>query len=101
MLRSGPFRSRKRGGGVLNRLLPVVVGILALVAATAARGNPLVDPHFAARMQNLDLKSSSALVVDQSEGRTLYAKNARAVVPIASITKLMTAMVVLDARLDL
>jgi D-alanyl-D-alanine endopeptidase (penicillin-binding protein 7) len=47
-----------------------------------------------------DLRSSSALVLDQS-GRTLYAKNITAVQPIASITKLMTAMIVLDAKLDL
>ncbi len=47
-----------------------------------------------------DLKSSSALVLDQS-GRTLYAKNITSVQPIASITKLMTAMVVLDTKLDL
>jgi D-alanyl-D-alanine endopeptidase (penicillin-binding protein 7) len=47
-----------------------------------------------------ELRSSSALVVDQA-GRTLYAKNITAVQPIASITKLMTAMVVLDAKLDL
>jgi len=46
------------------------------------------------------LKSTSAFVVDQA-GRTLYAKNITAVQPIASITKLMTAMVVLDAKLDL
>jgi len=49
----------------------------------------------------LDLKSTSALVIEQGEGRTLFAKNVDAVVPIASITKLMTAMVVLDAKLDL
>lgn len=49
---------------------------------------------------HLDLKSTSALVIEQGEGRTLFAKNVDAVVPIASITKLMTAMVVLDARLD-
>ena len=48
-----------------------------------------------------DLKSSSVFVVDQSGGRTLYAKNITSVQPIASITKLMTAMVVLDAKLDL
>jgi D-alanyl-D-alanine endopeptidase (penicillin-binding protein 7) len=48
----------------------------------------------------LDLKSSAALVLD-NDGRTLYAKNIESVQPIASITKLMTAMVVLDARLDL
>ena len=48
-----------------------------------------------------DLRSSAAFVVDQTGGRTLYAKNITAVQPIASITKLMTAMIVLDARLDL
>ena len=47
------------------------------------------------------LQSSAALVIDQGTGDVLYEKNANAVVPIASITKLMTAMVVLDAALDL
>ena len=47
------------------------------------------------------LKSSAVLVIDQADGRQLYAKNITAVQPIASITKLMTAMVVLDAKLDL
>jgi len=50
---------------------------------------------------HLAVKSTSALVIEQGEGRTLYAKNIDAVVPIASITKLMTAMVVLDANLSL
>ncbi len=45
------------------------------------------------------LKSSAAVVIDLQDGRTLYAKNIKTVVPIASITKLMTAMVVLDAGL--
>jgi len=49
----------------------------------------------------LDLKSSVALVVDQLTGETLYEKNQRAVLPIASITKVMTAIVVLDAGLSL
>lgn len=49
----------------------------------------------------LDVKSGSALVVDQLGGDALYQKNAGAVVPIASITKLMTAMVVLDATPNL
>jgi D-alanyl-D-alanine endopeptidase (penicillin-binding protein 7) len=39
-----------------------------------------------------------ALVVDQRSGTVLLDKNPREVLPIASITKLMTAMVVLDAR---
>ena len=57
-----------------------------------------MDPRLASRAKSLDLRSSSVLVVDQTDNRTLYAKNVRAVVPIASITKLMTAMVLLDAR---
>jgi D-alanyl-D-alanine endopeptidase (penicillin-binding protein 7) len=44
----------------------------------------------------LDLNSAVVLVLDQESGRTLYEKNAGAVLPIASITKLMTAMVVLE-----
>jgi D-alanyl-D-alanine endopeptidase (penicillin-binding protein 7) len=47
------------------------------------------------------LKSHSAMVVRLDDGQPLYAKNMDAVVPIASITKLMTAMVVLDAHLPL
>lgn len=44
----------------------------------------------------LDVQSGAALVVDQEGGIPLYQKNANQVQPIASITKLMTAMVVLD-----
>lgn len=47
---------------------------------------------------SLPLHSSVALVVDQQSGEVLLGKNPREVLPIASITKLMTAMVVLDAR---
>ena len=49
----------------------------------------------------LAIQSSAALVLDQSSGRVLVEKHPDAVVPIASITKLMTAMVVLDAGLDM
>lgn len=47
------------------------------------------------------LRSASVLVQDLNSGAVLYEKNPDAVVPIASITKLMTAMVVLDGKLDL
>jgi D-alanyl-D-alanine endopeptidase (penicillin-binding protein 7) len=45
-----------------------------------------------------NIKSSAVAVIDQSTGNVLYEKNASAVVPIASITKLMTAMVALDVQ---
>jgi D-alanyl-D-alanine endopeptidase (penicillin-binding protein 7) len=51
--------------------------------------------------QKLILQSASALVADQQTGECLVQKKAEAVLPIASITKLMTAMVVLDAQMDL
>jgi D-alanyl-D-alanine endopeptidase (penicillin-binding protein 7) len=47
-----------------------------------------------------DLRSASALVID-ADGDIIYGKDADTVRPIASITKLMTAMVVLDSGLDL
>jgi serine-type D-Ala-D-Ala endopeptidase (penicillin-binding protein 7) len=48
-----------------------------------------------------NLMSSAALVFDQNTGKMLYSKNADTITPIASITKLMTAMIVLDAKLPL
>lgn len=49
----------------------------------------------------LSLKSSVALVIDQDTEQVLFSKNPEAVLPIASITKLMTALVVVDAGLPL
>ncbi|REG52148.1 D-alanyl-D-alanine endopeptidase (penicillin-binding protein 7) [Paraburkholderia sp. BL6669N2] len=48
-----------------------------------------------------ELSSSVAYVVAQKTGETLFDKNSRAVVPIASVTKLMTSMVVLDSKASL
>lgn len=47
------------------------------------------------------LRSAAALVKDQQTGEFLIQKQATAVLPIASITKLMTAMVVIDADTEL
>jgi serine-type D-Ala-D-Ala endopeptidase (penicillin-binding protein 7) len=44
------------------------------------------------------LKSSSVLIVDQSDSSVLYSRHSDVAAPIASITKLMTALVVLDAK---
>jgi D-alanyl-D-alanine endopeptidase (penicillin-binding protein 7) len=46
----------------------------------------------------LKLRSANVLVLDAAEDRQIYAKAADEVTPIASVTKLMTAMVVLDAQ---
>lgn len=46
----------------------------------------------------LKLTASAALVIDRTSGEVLASKNDNAVLPIASLTKLMTALVVMDAR---
>ena len=71
-------------------LVDGLMGMLGLPAVSAAP-NPA----------KLEVRSSSALVVDVKTGKTLYQKNATKVRPIASLTKLMTALVVLDAKQNL
>lgn len=83
--RAAPIRSRALASIVLA--LTLAVGIERAAAAAQQDGPP-------------DLASAAALVIDES-GRTLYAKRTRERKPIASITKLMTAIVVLDAGLPL
>ncbi|MDQ3195581.1 MAG: D-alanyl-D-alanine endopeptidase [Burkholderiales bacterium] len=60
-----------------------------------------VDFDQLTKTPRLSLRSSAALVVNLNDNRAIYAKNTSTVLPIASITKLMTAMVVLDAGLPL
>ena len=49
----------------------------------------------------LDLKSSAALVIDQDTREVLFSKNDHAVLPIASLTKFMTGVLVSEARLPM
>jgi D-alanyl-D-alanine endopeptidase (penicillin-binding protein 7) len=49
----------------------------------------------------LDLKSNVALVVDQANSEVLFEKNANVALPIASITKMMTGLVVVEANQDM
>ena len=49
----------------------------------------------------IGLKSNAVMVLDKQTNEVLFDKNAKAVLPIASITKLMTALIVADAMLPL
>jgi D-alanyl-D-alanine endopeptidase (penicillin-binding protein 7) len=51
--------------------------------------------------EHLFLRSNVAFIQDAASGEVVFAKNTGAVLPIASITKLMTALVLLDANVDL
>jgi D-alanyl-D-alanine endopeptidase (penicillin-binding protein 7) len=50
---------------------------------------------------NLNLKSSVALVIDQETNEVLFSKNDHAVLPIASLTKLMTGLIINEANLPM
>ena len=89
--------------------MAVVIGSMMAAGTDRAAGAPAGRGSRAAngasgatsgrnRRGGPDLKSNVALVIDAAQGETLYAKHSDQVAPIASITKLMTAMVVLDAQ---
>ncbi|HEX9192562.1 MAG TPA: serine hydrolase [Burkholderiales bacterium] len=77
------------------RFIPVSLIALATVSAPAfAAARSAAQPH------EPSLRSQAALVLDQDSGVVLLGKNAESPLPIASLTKLMTAIVTLDADLD-
>ncbi|MDH4148892.1 MAG: D-alanyl-D-alanine endopeptidase [Betaproteobacteria bacterium] len=83
-------------------LITLLVAILAVSPAFAAsQEQGARKTKSAPDTSTPALKSSAALVIDQEAGSALYGKNTDEVMPIASITKLMTAMVVMDAGLPL
>jgi len=52
-------------------------------------------------VMSLELASNKALVINQKTNEVIYAKNTNRLTPIASVTKLMTAMVILDSGVNL
>lgn len=86
----------------------VALGALAAVLALtmigiAQAGDPAsrAPKSHARSSDEVFLRSAVALVQDANSGETLIAKNQGAILPIASITKLMTAMVILDSGVNL
>jgi serine-type D-Ala-D-Ala endopeptidase (penicillin-binding protein 7) len=78
------------GSTNLGRYAPAALaGLLLTVCALQATAKPMPAPK---------LKSSSVLIFDPSDSSVLYSRNSGVAAPIASITKLMTALVVLDAK---
>ncbi len=70
----------------------------ALIAEAPARASFGQIQGLHADVDALALKSSVALVIDQDTNEVLFSKNPGAVLPIASITKLMTGLVVSEAH---
>jgi D-alanyl-D-alanine endopeptidase (penicillin-binding protein 7) len=92
---------------LIHRLLFAAL-LLALTGGhlSPAFASPAPDSDHASRLweqldeRHLKLRSKSALIVDHF-GNTLFERDAESPRPIASLTKLMTAMVILDAGLPL
>ena len=78
-------------------IVPIISLLLCLIFSGGAASS---ESKFSGLSGNPGLRSASALVVD-TRGNIIYGKDENSVRPIASITKLMTVMVVLDADLDL
>ena len=87
----------------MQRKLHHLEGIVAVFALffVLALSVGFAQAQEAKPQKSVFLRSSSVMVLDAGTGEVVFNKNAEAVVPIASITKLMTAMVVLDRGLDL
>lgn len=80
---------------IMKLLRPLVFAAVTVFALPALAGTSALDPA------KLKLKSQSVLVIDPETNEIVYSKSPDDVSPIASITKLMTAMVVLDAHPDM
>lgn len=99
--------SKAKSTRVAKKSSPAVVRAARSSSTRVVRGNKKLDPALASAVDqwqshdHLAVSSGSALVIAQDGGEALYEKNARVVVPIASITKVMTAMVVLDSMPNL
>jgi D-alanyl-D-alanine endopeptidase (penicillin-binding protein 7) len=88
-----------------NRLSIVLLGLIGLTGPVWAGTDDDVSapatPNLTRDVTKLKLASANVLVLDATAGQPIYSKGADIVTPIASVTKLMTAMVVLDAHQSL
>src|SRR3979490_608675 len=95
------FNSR-RPSLSLRAIAGLFLAILAMQASAKVIRTPAKARRYPAKLvRDLKLKSSSVLIMDASDSSVLYSRHSDVPMPIASITKLMTALVVLDARQSL
>lgn len=77
------------------------MNIFNLIKAGLLATCVIASQSYAATAQQQDLAAGSALLMDLNTNEVLYSSNPNFVAPIASVTKLMTAMVALDAQQSL
>ncbi len=89
-------------GCALFLVLALTVGFAQAATDTRSKARAQkVTLAQGAVIQKVSFRSASVLVQDADTGEVVLTKNSDAIVPIASITKLMTAIVTLDRGLDL
>lgn len=81
----------------MNSRLKRLAGVFGFMACMASASSHAL----ATLVTQPELKSNAVLVIDESTNKILLSRNADEAAPIASITKLMTALVVLEAGQDL
>ena len=81
--------------------LPYILLFVSFASATIFSSAQLNAQSLSLDPDKLDIASLHAIIYDVESDTELYSKNSDYVAPIASITKLMTAMVTLDANLPL
>ena len=112
-----PVAQSARGGHLLDRIkrlchpvpssphwvayAAITAGFVALCVTAQTLWHAPVSQHEAGIAPVGLLASNHVVVIDDNSGRILFQKRPDDIVPIASLTKLMTAMVVLDARPDM
>ena len=101
---AGEATKTARNGGAVKRKVATVVAkrkraAPATPVATVPSFGQVAGLH--RKADPLELKSSVALVVDQETREVLFRKNDHAVLPIASLTKLMTGLLINEANLDM
>jgi len=79
----------RMGKRVANAVCALLLGFHGATHAAGSNANTAAGPG---------LKSAAALITDANNGQVLFERDAGRVAPIASITKLMTALVVLDGQ---
>lgn len=88
----------RTGMALVAHSRPAAVGVPHFIEPRLSTGERL---GLRGSQDALDLNSSVALVVDQDTSEVLFSKNDTAVLPIASLTKLMTGLVIADANLSM
>ena len=91
-------RSALAGKAILMVAMAAVLLTAGTSADAAAARKPAAKP---ASQRGPDVRSNAAYVMDTTNGTVVFERKSDQVGPIASITKLMTALVVLDAQLPL